>query len=362
MVRAGELFGIACVAAVSLSACGSDGAGSNDDPAHVRRQDAVVRAKVFLTGFRPEVLAARPNAAGPVDCRFLFTDVSGTTPKFDCELTDGQRVKVKYGRTPEISGEIAATRLLRALGFGADEVRLASRVRCYGCPVSPFYSRLLAKGTHLDALLRRTTNYAEFRDYEWTAVEEKLEGAPIEAGGEEGWAFFELNQIDPARGGAAPHEVDALRLMAVFLVHWDNKPRNQRLVCLSPVGPDERCRRPLVMLQDVGATFGPRKVNLSAWRDTAIWMDPEGCRVSMKSLPHDGATFGEVTISERGRRLLADRLVKLSPEHVRTLFLEANFPGDVEEWESAFRRKVKEIAGRTCESQDRVSPHRSSGW
>jgi hypothetical protein len=348
MLRAHELFGIACVAAVALSACG--GAASNDESTRERRQDALVRAKVFRTGFRAEVLAPRPASAAPVDCRFLLTDVSGTTPKFDCELADGQRVKVKYGRTAEISGEIAATRLLTALGFGADRVRLASRVRCYGCPVSPFYSRVLAKGTHLEALLRRTTDYAEFRDYEWTAVEEKVDAAAIEAGGDEGWAFFELDQIDPARGGAAPHEVDALRLMAVFVAHWDNKPRNQRLVCLSPVAPDVRCARPLVMLQDVGATFGPRKVNLSAWRDTPIWMDPQGCRVSMESLPHDGATFGEVTISEQGRRLLGGRLLELSPEHVRTLFLEAKFPGDVEEWVTAFGQKVDEIASRTCES------------
>ncbi|MET0165226.1 MAG: hypothetical protein ABW318_09510, partial [Vicinamibacterales bacterium] len=104
MVRAAELFGIACVAAVALSACGRGDAASNEESTRARRQDALVRAKVFRTGFRPEVLAPRPNSAAPVDCRFLFTDVSGTTPKFDCELVNGRRVKVKYGRTPEISG------------------------------------------------------------------------------------------------------------------------------------------------------------------------------------------------------------------------------------------------------------------
>ena len=348
MVRAAELVGIACIAAIALSACGSGGATATDDPsARERRHDALVRAKVFRSGFRPEVLAPRP--APPLDCRFLLTDVSGTTPKFDCELADGRLVKVKYGRTPEISGEIAATRLLNALGFGADEVRLASRVRCYGCPVSPFYSRVL-KGTHLEALLRRTMNYDEFREYEWTAVEDRLDAAAIAAAGEEGWGFYELKQIDAARGGATAHEVDALRLMAVFLAHWDNKARNQRLVCLSPIEPDGRCERPLVMLQDVGATFGPRKVNLSAWRDTPIWMAPQGCGVSMENFPHDGATFREVTLSDGGRRLLVDRLIKLSPAHLRTLFLEAKFPGDVEEWVNVFRQRIDEIAARTCES------------
>jgi hypothetical protein len=346
LMKAVELVAIVCVGACVSSACGAERAGT--DAERDRRNDALARARVFRTGFNAEVLSSRPELHAPVECRFLFTDVSGTTPKFDCELANGQRVKVKYGRRGEISGEVAATRLLTALGFGADHVMLVSRVRCFGCPVSPFYSRLLAKGTHLESLLRRTRNYDEFRDFEWISLEHKLEGEEI--AGPEGWAFYELARIDSAHGGANAQEVDALRLMAVLLAHWDNKARNQRLTCLTPVGPHGRCTRPLVMLQDVGATFGPRKVNLSAWRDIPIWSDEEGCRVSMERLPHDGATFGEVTISEGGRRLLADRLVKLSPEHLRSLFQEANFPNDIDEWVAVFRHKVDEIAGRSCES------------
>ena len=343
-----ELFGILCIGACVLVACGREDGSGDDSAERDRRNDALARAKVFRTEFMPEELTGRAELHAPVECRFLYTDVSGTTPKFDCELPDGRRVKVKYGRREEISGEVAATRLLTALGFGADRVTLVSRVRCFGCPASPFYSRILAKGTHLENLLRRTRNYDEFHDYEWTAVEHKLEGDEIAAAGDKGWAFYELDQIDPARGGASAQEVDALRLMAVFLAHWDNKARNQRLTCLSPVGPDERCPRPLVLLQDVGATFGPRKVNLSAWRDAPIWRDAEGCRVSMERLPHDGATFAEVTVSERGRQLLADRLVRLSPAHLRRLFQEANFPDDIDEWVAVFQHKVDDIAGRRC--------------
>ena len=262
----------------------------------------------------------RPNSAAPVDCRFLFTDVSGTTPKFDCELADGRGVKVKYGRTPEISGEIAATRLLTALGFGADHVRLASRVRCYGCPVSPFYSRILAKGNPPRGAPAALPNYAEFRDYEWTAVQEKLDGAEIEAGGEEGWAFFELNQIDPARGGAPLHEVDALRLMAVFLAHWDNKLRNQRLVCLSPVASDDAVGRHVAMLQDVGAAFKAEKGESLRVARPVNLDGPSGLPREHESLPHDGATFGEVTISEQGRRLLSDRLVACRPSSADSVY------------------------------------------
>jgi hypothetical protein len=350
MRRAVEVLCVVIVGVASV-ACGPDAdrGGVDGDPAErERRQDALARAKVFRTAFNPDVLAARPELGIIIDCRFLLTDVSGTSPKFDCELPDKRRVKVKYGANREISGEIAATRLLTALGFGADRVVLAGRVRCYGCPASPFYSRRLANWTHLEGLLRRTRDYDEYHDFEWTSVEHKLEGDTVETDGQKGWSFHELSEIDASRGGATRHEVDALRLIAVFLAHWDNKAANQRLICQTPRTSDERCRGPLAMLQDLGATFGPRKVNLSAWRKTPIWSAADSCRVSMEQLPHDGATFVESEISEGGRRLLADRLVRLTPAHIRTLFLEAKFPNDADEWVSAFRQKVDEIAERTC--------------
>ncbi len=70
-------------------------------------------------------------------------------------------------------------------------------------------------------------------DFEWVAVERKHYGRPIETQDVEGWAFFELDLIDQKKGGAPRAHVDALRLLSVFLAHWDNKSENQRLVCLS---------------------------------------------------------------------------------------------------------------------------------
>ena len=60
--------------------------------------------------------------------------------------------------------------------------------------------------------------------------------------------------------------------MAVFLAHWDNKSENQRLVCLSEDdSPDGRCQKPFAMLQDVGSSFGPPKIDLKTWEGSAIW-------------------------------------------------------------------------------------------
>ena len=75
-----------------------------------------------------------------VRCRYLDGPANGTTAKFDCVLPDGEVVKVKYGNTGEIHAEIAASRLLAALGFGADRMYLVPRLRCYQCVRAPYYT------------------------------------------------------------------------------------------------------------------------------------------------------------------------------------------------------------------------------
>src|SRR5438045_2421572 len=67
--------------------------------------------------------------------------------------------------------------------------------------------------------------------FDVAVIERRLPGRPIKAAGAEGWTWPELDQIDPAAGGSSRAEVDALRLMAVFLSDWDTKSSNQRLLC-----------------------------------------------------------------------------------------------------------------------------------
>jgi hypothetical protein len=52
-----------------------------------------------------------------------------------------------------------------------------------------------------------------------------------------------------------------------------------------------------------------------------------------------------VTISEEGRRLLAERLMKLTPSTMSALFTNARFD-DVDSWVAAFERRVGDIAHR----------------
>jgi hypothetical protein len=68
----------------------------------------------------------------------------------------------------------------------------------------------------------------------------------------------ELDEVDGAAGGAPRAHRDALKLLAVFLQHSDNKAEQQRLVCLGAkeAAAEGACARPFMMINDLGLTFG----------------------------------------------------------------------------------------------------------
>ena len=330
------------------------------EAARSARGQAFVRAQVFLPqppdieqlDLKQHAMDERPFAPeAPLTCRFVPEPVKGTTPKFACELADGEIVKIKYGRTPEIPAEIGATRLLSALGLASDRVSFVRTLHCAGCPPSPFRLRQFAETMLLARLFEQAVDYGTTRTFEDVAVERKFPGTPIEAESIEGWDFTELTSIDPSKGGASRDEIDALRLVAVLLAHWDNKGSNQRLVCLDEIPKDisTSCARPLLMLQDLGATFGPSKTNLERWSAAPIWEDEATCRTGMMSLPYQGALFRPVQISEGGRTRLADILRRLTRTQMRNLFEHAGFEtsGEVPEtWAAVLERKIHTIVDR----------------
>jgi hypothetical protein len=295
------------------------------------------------------------RASDEVSCRFTLRPVGGTTTKFNCELPNGEIVKVKYGaRNPELYAEVAATRLLTALGFGADRMYLVSRVRCYGCPALPFHAlRCHARTGLATACFAGSPDYDRAVGFEPAVLEHRLGGRKVESVGNQGWAWYELDRIDPARGGSPRAHVDALRLIAVLLAHWDNKAENQRIVCSSGEdGGGATCGTGMVLMQDLGATFGPTKVDLPNWRHVPVWKDARSCLVSMKQLPFNGATFPDVRISEEGRTLLLSLLEQLTAAQLRDLFASSQISSldaiggegrSAGAWADAFADKVRQV-------------------
>ena len=335
------------------------------DPAAVH-DEVLRRAQVWVepsTPIEKAKLGENPPGHGAfaadqvVDCRFKPGGVSGTTPKFDCELPGGEKIKVKYGASnPEVYTEVAATRLLAALGFPTDRMYVVARLRCFGCPKHPFEVLQCVNGGTPIAKCFPGLDYARAQEFTPAVIERPVEGRRIETANERGWTWEELAKIDAKAGGATRDQVDALRLLAVLLGHWDNKANNQRLVCVGEMDSSGNCRRPLAMVQDLGSTFGPNKLNLTAWAATPIWSDAATCSVSMRKLPYGGSTFPDVRITEGGRRFLADRLRKLSPQQVHELFDGARismYPHhktadarDAGTWARVFEDKVRAIADR----------------
>jgi hypothetical protein len=319
------------------------------------RKSLIARSKVWRATDIPSMdLKAGPSGPGAfaagetVTCEYVDKDLRGASPKFACRLPDGDEVKVKYGgANGEVYGEVAASRLLWALGFGADRM-YPVRVVCHGCPDTVGGIRRDNGDRILDP----------------AAVERKV-GRELA----DKWDWAELDQTDAASGGATKAERDALKLLAVVLQHSDSKSKNQRIVCLDNAdGEGQRCAEPLMMINDLGITFGranamnqqPRaSVNLAEWAKLPVWKDAQRC-VGNLSGSWTG-TIKEPVISEEGRQFLADLLMQLTDQQVRDMFevarvnLRTRAPADgrsgfatVDEWVTAFNQKRAQIVERRC--------------
>ena len=120
-----------------------------------------------------------------VTCDYVDKKLSGNSPKFACRVGVDDEVKVKFGGTNgEVYGEVAATRLLWALGFGADWM-YPVRVVCRRCPAD-FRGTALRDGS---------------QEFDPAVIERKMAGTEFPA--EEGWSWKELDAVDETLGGAS---------------------------------------------------------------------------------------------------------------------------------------------------------------
>jgi hypothetical protein len=326
------------------------------------RRDMIRRARVWAPTDVPSMdLRAGPQGEGAfapgatLTCDRKDEVLRGKSPKFNCELSKGDDVKVKYGASNgEVYGEVAATRLFWALGFGADWMYPVVVV-CRGCSADPWHDP------------RPSPSPVTFDP---ASVERKLPGKTLESKPASGWKWPELDLVDESRGGGPRAHRDALKLLAAMLQHTDSKPDQQRLMCLPGAEDEARgtCAKPFMMVNDLGLTFGKANftnsnqkgsVNFKNWSGVPVWKDPDQC-VAHVSRSFTG-TLVNPWISEAGRKFLADLLVQLSDEQLRDLFETARFerrqpkgerswprPASVSEWVEAFKRKRAEIVNVTC--------------
>lgn len=325
------------------------------------RRGVIARAQIW----KPTSIAAMDLRAGPqlkgafrfratVTCDYVHRKVSGQSPKFICAIGADDEVKVKFGGTNgEVFGEVLATRLFWALGFGADAMYPVD-VICRRCP-SSFGG------------IERPNHESRFDP---AVIERKMPGREWPPDGPPGWSWREFIEVEPDAGGAPKAQRDALTLLAVFIQHTDSKPEQQRIACTGHARDraPESCDDPFLLIDDLGMTFGRAShtnadttsgVNLIAWRQTPVWKNTAGCAGNLRK--SFKGTLENPTISEEGRRFLADLLVQLTDDQIRDLFevarvnLRLRNPGDpssgfatIDEWVDAFKDKRAQIVERRC--------------
>jgi hypothetical protein len=328
------------------------------------RREAIRRAGVWSPTDIPSVdLKAGPDAKRAfafnewVTCEYREKKRgSGHSPKFDCQTSPGHDMKVKYGPSNgEVFGDVLATRLFWALGFAADRM-YPVRVRCHGCSKDPWNSPEAA---------------GEVAEFDPATVERKLPGRAMETRRDSGWKWSELEDIGPEAAPGARAQRDALKLLAAFVQHTDSKAANQRLLC--PKGEEvgqTGCRRPVLMVNDLGLTFGEasliiknkNSVSLATWAQVPVWKDSARCVAELSS--SFTGSLGNPKISEAGRAFLAGLLVQLSDGQLRNLFESARVtrrssdpssdpakdgpPGRVDAWVKAFKLKRAQVVDQRC--------------
>ncbi len=328
--------------------------------------------------------------------------LGGNTPKFLCRAPDGSAARIKYydrtTKNREVFSLVATTRLMWALGFGADGV-YPLIVNCLDCPEDPMTGRGRRAARRFLAVYQprfKETTIVDGRDpnqgWSWREVDEAIRQLPQGVLGDQQRTHF-----------------DALTLVAVLVQHGDRKPEQQRLFCRDRIDADasseeplvstdrqprgqmvffERpgraaCATPMITVQDVGATFGgagkttspyTAKMNLVSWAKRAVFDPPhEGsprgiseCRGNLTvSVSAGSGAEAHPRIGEAGRLFLLRQLQRLGRDHLRAIFTAARVDSmdeahrwrdphngkeyaGVDAWIAVLQDKVQQIQAQSC--------------
>jgi hypothetical protein len=284
---------------------------------------------------------------------------AGTTPKFHCSVSgvfdeEGNLIRYKIkphfkGQSPdkrngEIYGEFLSSRFSKALGFFADDAWVAD-VRCPDC----------------DKSLTRSFQDASFSGNQPAAgIELPLaKGIDVDCNNKDSGSLAgTLTKL--VQSGAPRAEIDAFKLWLAFIDHGDTKTDNHKFACLNSKKNADGTRTcepgaAVFYVGDMGSTFGysrssENKARLDTWKSkNPIEVSGGRCTTTAKSV-------GDTSISEAGRKLLADGLQRLldaeKEDRTITRVFEASRNAERDEpaakWAAEFERKARAIIDARC--------------
>lgn len=263
--------------------------------------------------------------------KFLKEDLNGTSTKFYVEDGEGVRWLVKVGK--EAQPETAATRLVWAMGYFADEDYYLPEIHVTGMPALKRHSDSVAgDGTVTGARLKRQI-----------PGQKKISN----------WSWFG-NPFSDTR------EFNGLRVLMALLNNWDLLQSNNK-VYLEP-GVERR-----FLVSDLGASFG--KTGGTAARSKGVLKDyrkakfierADGDYVDFVMATKLFPLMAVATPSDYGQRKkmvsigkhlpradvqwIAQRLSQLSPQQIRDAFRSAGYtPEEVEGYAQAVEARIAEL-------------------
>jgi hypothetical protein len=168
-----------------------------------------------------------PSRAPRPPFRFLAEDSKQSQPKIEVRDARGEKWKVKFGE--EVHAEVAATRLVWAFGYFAEETYFVRRGKIVGLPPLDRAGRFISPdGTFRDARFERRPRNITRTDNHWS------------------WG-------DNPFGGT--RELSGLKILMTMINNWDTRSRSKNNTVLQVRKPDGRieCR---YVVEDLGSSFG----------------------------------------------------------------------------------------------------------
>lgn len=327
------IFGIILLLAVPLSAAPPESSKAEDES----KAEKTASTLPPVLWRDPGDIASRDVRYGPGSAermpkgklRFLEEDMSGTQPKFEVEDEQGVRWKVKLGQ--ETMAETAATRLLWAVGYFADEDYYLPEARVEGMPKLRRGQEHVSEG----GLVRHAR---------W---ERRERSKKIDS-----WSWSK----NPFVG---TKELDGLRVMMALMNNWDIKAPNNAIY---DAGTERR-----YVVSDIGATFGRTgntfrrtKDNLEHYQKSKFVREttPEEVDFVLASNPHplNAIIFPHwMELRKREKvvkgiprehaRWIGQLLSQLSPEQIRECFRSAGYsPEEVDGYTEVVQMRIRTLS------------------
>lgn len=252
--------------------------------------------------------------------RFVERVSSGTQPKLVVSDAAGATWDVKFGE--EVHAEVAASRLVWALGYFADELYFVPEGTIAGAGegLGPAKDFVDERGTFRAARFER-------RQEHHAAVDR-------------GWSF----RSNPFTGS---RELSGLKILMTLLCNWDiDGERNNRVVAVTAPGAEPHRR---YFVSDLGATFGRmgrRLSNHSKWRLDHYRQEGFVDKVDEDEveLDFDGLESGMEKVPIEHARWFAELAGELTPAQVRQAFEAAGAtPQEVEGFSAVVLARIGQL-------------------